>query len=145
MAKGTEAEHPHKELLQATEQERSAKYNDRAKGDRQALETRDELRAQATVPVFLNWTESDAKKHAGGKALPYPRVEVVNINGVTYYIERGKMHQVPLQVAVILMEAKKIPPHDVPDCRDKAVILAEWAREEAERKARYAHIGEGLA
>lgn len=140
----TEAEHPQKELLQATERQRAAQYSENTKGDRQALETRDALRSQPEVQVYLNWTEEDEKKHAAGEALPYPRVENVSINGVNFYIERGRMHGVPLQVAVILMEARKIPPHMVPDCPDKQVILREWASAEEERRRRYANIGEGL-
>jgi hypothetical protein len=112
--------------------------------DSQALQTRDELRRQDQVPVYLQWTEDDEKNAQAGKALPYPRVEGVNINGVQYYLTRGEMRQVPVSVAVVLANAGKIPWSMVPDCDDKERYLADLAELKREREARYAGIGEGL-
>lgn len=138
------AEHPQAEVLQAQEAERARTYSESPRGDKQALTTRDILRKQPQVSIRLDWTQENEEAHRTGQALPYPKVEPVTINGVRYYIERGKRMNVPLQVAVVLMEAKKLHPEDVPDCPDKEVILREWAREAEERKQRYRGIGEGL-
>lgn len=112
--------------------------------DKQALQTREELRAQPKVSVFMQWTAEDQKNFRGSKPLPYPRVETVSINEVRYHLERGKMHQVPLSVAIVLANAGKIDWSMIPDCEDKENYLAHLAEQEAERRARYAGIGEGL-
>lgn len=127
------------------------KFTEDPRKDPTVLRTRDELRKQPQIPVMLAWSPEDQKKFEAGKALPYPRVETVTINEVTYHLERGKMHQVPLSVACVLANARKISWDLIPDkiegygvVRDKQTALAEIARQEAERRARYAGIGEGL-
>ncbi len=116
-------------------------YNDNAQRDPQTLATRDELRAQPKVNVFLQWTAEDEKAFQGNRPLPYRRVETVHINGVEYHIERGKMAQVPLSVAVVLADAGMIAIDQLPDCRDKEVLVAEREKAERERQARYARRG----
>jgi hypothetical protein len=120
-------------------------FTEDARRDPQALLTRDVLREQKQVPVLLAWSDDDEQKFQAGKYLPYPKVETVSVNGVKYHIERGVPTNVPQQVAVILMEAKKIHPNLVPDCRDKQIILDEWDREKREREARYQARGLELA